>query len=195
MSTVRTFVALELPGSVVTRANALIGRLKVADAKVNWVRPENLHLTLKFLGDVPESDIPAVCRVVDEAVRRFDPFELVFHGCGAFPTSSAPRTICIGVEQGAEELIQLQEAVAIGLKKLRFPREVRRFQAHLTLGRVKESGPASKELGRMIEEEYGEYDADLAAVDEVVTFASFLDRSGSKYEPLGHADLRGESNK
>ena len=89
----------------------------------------------------------------------------------------------------------MQEAVDIGLKKLRFPREVRRFQAHLTLGRVKESGPASKELGRMIEEEYGEYDADLAAVDEVVTFASFLDRSGSKYEPLGHADLRGESNK
>lgn len=192
MSTLRTFVALELPGSVLTRANALIARLKVADAKVNWVRPENLHLTLKFLGDVPESDIPDVCKVVDEAVRRFEPFEIVFRGCGAFPTTSSPRTVWIGVEQGAEELTALQEAVDIGLKKLRFPREVRRFQAHLTLGRVKESGPASKELGRLIEE-YAEYDADIAAVDEVVTFASFLDRSGSKYEPLGHADLRGKS--
>lgn len=192
MATIRTFVAIELPGSVKARAKLIINELKQAGAKVTWVKPEQLHLTLKFLGDVPESDIPAVCRVVQEAVREFEPFELVFRGCGAFPTTAKPRTIWIGVEQGEEELRVLQEAIDIGLKKLRFPREVRRFQAHLTLGRVRESGPAATELGAMIER-LGEFDGDLTAVDEVVTFASFPDKKlGTMHDALGYAELRGK---
>jgi 2'-5' RNA ligase len=192
MATIRTFVAIELPGSVKARAKLIVNELKQAGAKVTWVKPEQLHLTLKFLGDVPESDIPAVCRVVQEAVRDFEPFELVFRGCGAFPTTAKPRTIWIGVEQGEEELRAVQEAIDIGLKKLRFPREVRRFQAHLTLGRVRESGPAATELGEMIER-MGEFDGDLTAVDEVVTFASFPDKKlGTMHDALGYAELRGK---
>jgi 2'-5' RNA ligase len=193
MASIRTFVAIEIPGSVKARATALIKELKQAAAKVTWVKPEQLHLTLKFLGDVPDSDVPAVCRIVEEAVRGFEPFEIVFRGCGAFPTTAAPRTIWIGVDQGEEELRQLQESIDVGLTKLRFPREVRRFQAHLTLGRVRESGPAAGQLGQMIDQ-IGDFDGDLTAVDEVVTFASFQDKKlGTMHEPMGYAELRGSS--
>lgn len=188
---IRTFVAIELAGPVKARAEKFIQQLRAANAKVTWVKPHNMHLTLKFLGDLPDNDVPEVCRIVADAVRGFEPFELVFRGCGAFPTTQAPRTIWLGVEQGAEELTALHEAVDIALKKLRFPRETRRYQAHLTLGRVRESGPAAAELGRMIEE-MSDVDGDLSIVDEVTTFASFLDKSGPTYDAMGHAELRGD---
>ena len=188
---IRTFIAVELSGPVRRRAEKLIDQLRVADAKVTWVKPQNMHLTLKFLGDVPDNDVPEVCRVVNEAVRGFEPFELVFHGCGAFPTTKSPRTVWLRVEQGGEELTAIHEAIDIALKKqLRFPRENRRFQAHLTLGRVRESGPNATELGRMIEQ-LKEVDGDLSVVDEIVTFASFLEKSGPTHNAMGHAELQG----
>lgn len=187
---IRTFVAIELAGPVKARAEKVIQQLRSANAKVTWVKPHNMHLTLKFLGDVSDNEAPIVCRLVEEAVRDFEPFELVFRGCGAFPTTHAPRTIWMGLEQGAEELTALHEAVDRALQKLRFPRETRRYQAHLTLGRVRESGPAAAELGRLIEE-LNDVDGDLSVVDEVTTFASFFDRSGPTYDPMGHAELRG----
>lgn len=189
---IRTFIAIELSGPVRARAEKIIRQLRVADAKVTWVKPENMHLTLKFLGDVPDNDIPEVCRAVSDAARRFDPFELVFRGCGAFPSTQRPRTIWLGVDQGAEELAALHEAIDVVLKdRLRFPRETRRFQAHFTLGRVRESGPHAAELGRLVEQ-LAEIDGDLTAVDEVTTFASFLEKSGPHYDAMGHAPLLGE---
>ena len=188
---IRTFIAVELSGPVRRRAEKIIDQLRVADAKVTWVKPQNMHLTLKFLGDVPDNDVPEVCRVVNEAVRGFEPFELVFEGCGAFPTTTNPRTVWLGVEQGAEELTAIHEAIDIALKKhLRFPREHRRFQAHLTLGRVRESGPNATELGRMIEQ-LKVVDGDLSVVDEIVTFASFLEKAGPTHNAMGHAELKG----
>ncbi len=189
----RTFIAVELPGGVRRRAEKAIQQLRAANAKVTWVKPENMHLTLKFLGDVPDSDVPKVCQVVAEAVRGFDPFEIVFRGCGAFPTTAAPRTVWIGVDQGAEELIAIHQAIDEALKnELRFPRETRRFQAHLTLGRVRESGPNAAALGALIEQ-MADYDGDLAIVDEIVTFASFLEKSGPVHNPMGYAPLSGDA--
>ncbi len=189
----RTFIAVELPGGVRRRAEKAIQQLRAANAKVTWVKPENMHLTFKFLGDVPDSDVPKVCQVVANAVRGFDPFEIVFRGCGAFPTTAAPRTVWIGVDQGAEELTAIHQAIDQALKdELRFPRETRRFQAHLTLGRVRESGPNAAALGALIEE-MADYDGDLAIVDEIVTFASFLEKSGPVHNPMGYAPLSGDA--
>jgi 2'-5' RNA ligase len=189
----RTFIAVELAGGVRRRAEKAIQRLRVANAKVTWVKPENLHLTLKFLGDVPDSDVPKVCQVVADAVRGFDPFEIVFRGCGAFPNTAAPRTIWIGVDQGSEELKAIHQAIDQALKaELRFPRETRRFQAHLTLGRVRESGPRAAELGALIDE-MADFDGDLTIVDEIVTFASFLEKSGPVHNPMGYAPLAGDA--
>src|SRR5687768_2568265 len=116
MPRLRTFIAVEMPSRVKARAAELIGKLRMAGAEVNWVRPEQMHLTLKFLGDVPDTETPDICRVVREVAKAFEPFEVTCRGAGAFPNAREPRTLWIGIEDGAEELKQLQAALDEGLQ-------------------------------------------------------------------------------
>ena len=88
-----------------TRAGDLIDKLRVASAQVNWVKTQQMHLTLKFLGDVPDTETPDICRVVAGVARQFEPFEITLRGAGAFPTNEHPRTIWIGIEDGAERCV------------------------------------------------------------------------------------------
>jgi RNA 2',3'-cyclic 3'-phosphodiesterase len=191
MARVRTFIAVELSPRVLARAAGLVDALRVVDATINWVRPEQMHLTLKFLGDVPDTHLPDVCRVVRQAAAGCEPFEISCRGAGAFPDSERPRTLWIGIREGAEELKALQAAIDDAFKKeLGYSKEPRGFHPHLTIGRVKQASPEGRErLSRLIAE-HSEFDADLAVVDEVVTFASFLDRKGPRHEALDHAELR-----
>jgi 2'-5' RNA ligase len=188
MDLTRTFIAVEISPAVCARAAEVIKRLQAANAKVSWVRPNNMHLTLKFLGNVPNIELVQVCRVVEEAVKGFEPFELVYRGIGAFPNREHPRTIWMGVDQGAEEIVNLQSLVDKAMKKLRFPLEPRRFQPHLTLGRVRDSGPAVAELTHLLEK-YADFEGDLSIIDEVVTFSSERTRGGPQYEVIGHTTL------
>jgi RNA 2',3'-cyclic 3'-phosphodiesterase len=192
MPRLRTFIAVEMPPRVKARAGELIGKLRASGAEVNWVRPEHMHLTLKFLGDVPDTETPDICRVVREVADQFEPFEIVCRGAGAFPSSREPRTLWIGVQDGGDELKRLQAALDEALKaRLGFAKEQRGFHPHLTIGRLKRAAPETRaELATLLEQ-LDDFDADLAVIDEVVTFASFLDRKGPTHEALDHAELGG----
>lgn len=192
MARVRTFIAVELSPRVMTRAGDLIDELRAVGAEVNWVRPQQMHLTLKFLGDVPDTETPDICRVIKQVADDFEPFEIVCRGAGAFPNLREPRTLWIGIRDGAEELKRLQSEIDDALKaKLGYGREQRAFHPHLTIGRVKHA--TEEQHRRLVEilEQQADFDADLAIIDEVVTFASFLGRSGPRHDPLDHAELRG----
>ena len=193
MPRLRTFIAVELAPSVITRAGDLIDKLRVAAAEINWVRPQQMHLTLKFLGDVPDTETPDICRVVSEVAADFEPFEITCRGAGAFPNAKQPRTLWIGIEDGADELKNLQVALDDALKaKLGFAKEPRGFHPHLTIGRVKRELPGSHgELTQLLEK-HVHFDADLTVIDEVVTFASFLGRQGPRHDALDHAILGGK---
>jgi 2'-5' RNA ligase len=190
MPRVRTFIAVEMSPRVITRAGDLIDKLRVAAAEINWVRPQQMHLTLKFLGDVPDTETPDICRVVAEVAAGFEPFEITCRGAGVFPNLREPRTLWIGIEDGADELKRLQAEIDDALKaKLGYAKEQRGFHPHLTIGRVKRELPgAHGQLAELVEKN-AHFDADLAIIDEVVTFASFLGRGGPKHEPLDHAEL------
>jgi 2'-5' RNA ligase len=188
MARIRTFIAVEMSPRVIVRAGELIDKLRVAAAEINWVRREQMHLTLKFLGDVPDTETPDICRVVSDVAAAFEPFEITCRGVGAFPNIREPRTLWIGIDEGADELKQLQAALEDRFKaKLGYPKEHRGFHAHLTLGRVKREPPGD-ELAKLLEE-HADFDADLAVIDEVVTFASFLSRKGPSHDALGRAEL------
>jgi RNA 2',3'-cyclic 3'-phosphodiesterase len=191
MSVLRTFVAVEILPEVRSAALRLIERLRVAPAKVTWTKAANLHYTLKFLGDVPIEKTAAICRDVQQAVTPFAPFEIVASRAGAFPSTGHPRTLWLGVNGGVEPLELLFQAVERKLEPLGFPKEHRRFTAHLTLGRVRESNPAALHQLAELLRKHADFDAGAMTVSSVTVFSSTLGREGPSYEVLSRAELQG----
>lgn len=183
---VRTFIAVELAPGVKHRAGELIKKLKPTGADVNWVPPQEMHLTLKFLGEISRDEIIPLCRLTQEVAAKFQPFDLGFSGTGAFPHTDHPRSLWIGVEEGLEELRALQTALEQGIyDQLGFPKERRRFTPHLTIGRVHKATPEMND----VMEANSEFAGDFSEVDELTVFASYKERDGHRYEALGHATL------
>jgi 2'-5' RNA ligase len=172
-----------------SRLRELIAKLQSTPAKVTWVNPQQLHWTLKFLGDTPLLDVPRICAAVTKAVADFAPIDIAAEGVGAFPDLERPRTIWVGAGEGTDELIALHAAIDGGLADIGFRPEGRRYRPHLTIGRVR-GQQGLDELGRRIAEQ-GNFDAGLSTIYDVGVFSSELTRHGPIYEPLGHADLKG----
>jgi 2'-5' RNA ligase len=190
MKPARTFVAVELTPEIRGRANQLIAKLRRVVADVRWVEPENLHLTLKFLGDVDVLEIPRVCEAVNAAVDDFSPFELEIIGAGAFPDLVRPRTLWLGVGEGAEGMAELHDRLQSALAPLGFREEGRRFRPHVTLGRVRDSYEDSRFA--QVFAEHADHHAGNMLVGDVTVFSSELSRQGSRYEVLTHADFGGD---
>ena len=188
--TVRTFIAVEIPGEVKDHALRLIERLSVAPAKVKWVGPSAMHWTLKFLGDVDIVETPKICAAVARAVEPLVPFDVEARGAGAFPDVRRPRTVWIGMTQGAEQMVQLHDRIEAQLAQIGYRPEGRRFRPHLTIGRVRSSPAGIGELGELITRN-ADFDAGVSTVFEVAIFSSHLGRDGPTHEPLGHAELKG----
>lgn len=190
MSRTRTFIAVEIAAAVRSRAAALIEVLTFEGDGVKWVVPENLHVTLQFLGDVAEDEVAGVCQAVGRAVADRSPFEISLKGAHAFPHIGRPRTLWLGVDAGAESLSRLQQAVQSAVRKLGFPPENRAFHAHLTLGRVRRPSPALQQMTERLRSQQ-DFSAGRSPVEQVVVFASYLDRHGPTYQALHRAPLSG----
>ena len=185
MSRLRTFVAIEPSQSVLDAGAQLIREFSQSVDSVRWVRPENIHLTLKFLGEVEDRELHAVCKITAQSAEQFSAFSLQAQAVGAFPSLEKPSTVWIGVEQD-QRLLDLQKHLESGLAELGFPVERRPFRGHLTLGRARSR--KSPELRELIEahqsQEFG-----LLEVKELVVFASELGRQGPTYTVLGRCPL------
>ena len=188
--TLRTFVAVEIDPPIRARAAELIDLLRPTSAAVKWVETHNLHLTLKFLGDVHERDLVDVCRAVEAGAAEVNPFDLEVRGAGAFPNAARPRTVWVGAGEGAEQMIGLHDAVETGLAKLGYRKEHRQFQTHLTVGRVRGGGPGIAELGKLVQQ-HAEFLVGRMTVGKVTVFSSTLSSSGPIYETIGTARLGG----
>jgi len=133
----RTFIAIELDRIIKDTISTLIQKLDVGGAKVRWVKPQGMHLTLKFLGEISEEKVPEVQSVLGKLAQDYTSFQLTLRGTGAFPPAPRiPRIIWIGIEEN-EPLLDLQSRVENELHKIRFSKDKRKFHPHLTLGRVK----------------------------------------------------------
>jgi len=133
----RTFIAVNLTDNIRQALSRTQEALKGEGTDVSWVKPENLHITLKFLGEVEEARLPELRETIASFLRDAAPFRLTFEGLGAFPTLRAPRVIWAGAKEGAAELAALQAKIEEGLWRIGFPKEERSFTPHLTLGRVR----------------------------------------------------------
>ena len=135
--TIRAFVAVELPAQVKNALAELIEELHRADIRsIRLVRPEGIHLTLKFLGDVEEEQVEQVVTAVSNASRMHRAFGLELGSVGAFPSRNAPRVLWVGLRGDPEPLLRLQHGIEQALAPLGFAREDRPFSAHLTVARM-----------------------------------------------------------
>jgi RNA 2',3'-cyclic 3'-phosphodiesterase len=190
MARVRTFIGVEVGEDIRDNATALQQVLAKTGAAVNWTPPGNLHLTLLFLGEVDDRDLPAVCRIVAEAAATEPPFTVRVSGVEAFPNARRPKTLWAGVTDGTAELIRLHDAMEQPLLELGcYRREERAYTPHLTLGRVK-SDEAGNRLAPELPKHLG-WDGGQTMVTEVVLFSSELRRDGPEYTALGRGALRG----
>jgi 2'-5' RNA ligase len=179
---IRTFIAVELTDLVREQIFRLEQPLRKEGAKVGWVKPENLHLTLKFLGDVQATRIDDVVEATQEAVQGKKPFILCFSGLGVFPNLKRPRVVWIGIERGTDSLGKIQRELEERLFQRGFPREEREFSPHLTIGRVK----SQRGIGGLVSKlEKTEFESEKIEVEQVVVVRSDLRPTGAVYTPLG----------
>ena len=179
---VRTFIAVELTDSVREQMSRLEELLQKEGAKVSWVKPENLHLTLKFLGNVQAARIDDVVEATQEAAQGIEPFIVFFSGLGVFPNLKRPRVIWIGIEQGTDSLGRIQRELEERLFRRGFTREDREFSPHLTIGRVKSQRGIG---GLVLKLEKTEFESEKMQVEQVVVMRSDLRPTGAVYTPLG----------
>jgi 2'-5' RNA ligase len=185
--TIRSFIAIELPENMIDAIQKVQERMRPYGLNVRWVRPQNVHLTLKFLGDINEAEAEKVGRAIFESADGVAPLALAAKGVGTFPSIKRPRVIWIGVAGQLNELIGLQKRLDGKLEAIGFPAEKRAFKGHLTLGRAKGNiGP--KQLLEAMTELAG-FETEPFVADKVALFKSELKPSGAVYTKLMEAFL------
>lgn len=188
MGRIRTFIAIDIGDAVRQRAIALQQKLATTTSDVKWVEPENIHVTLLFLGEVDDRELPSVCRAVAASCKQLMPFTIDIEGVGCFPNPRRPRILWIGVGEGAEELVTLHDALEAPLLDLGcYRREERKYTPHLTLGRVKSDRPSDDLAGILAKQTA--WHGGTVPVDEVLVMSSELRSSGPVYAVLSRAPL------
>jgi 2'-5' RNA ligase len=194
MEKIRTFIAIELDESIKDSLIKLQERLKgeAPRGSVRWVRPEGIHLTLKFLGDVPANQIGEITRALARSCQGFAPFYLSCGGLGCFPNLKRPRVLWVGIQEETGTLAQLQKAIEENVAPLGYPTEKRKFSPHLTLGRVQRrvSSGDQRRLGELVKvSEIGTLSQ--MQVKSVNLMRSDLRPSGAVYTRLAEVELKG----
>ena len=189
---IRLFVAVDLDDrarvAIASEQQRIAAALGDARSSVKWVAPDRMHLTLVFLGEVPEG---RAAPIVDAMTREmpFDPFDISFRDVGVFPERGAPKVVWIGVSRGRDELIRLQAEIARRLEPLGVEREPRPFQPHLTLGRWRESRGADR---RSVVEAARRESLAIVTVDAATLYQSRISSAGPTYTVLARARLHAE---
>jgi 2'-5' RNA ligase len=193
MTTLRTFIAIELDGELKDDLGRLQDRLRsqMAPRSVRWVRLGAMHLTLKFLGDTPLDKVEEVKVALAQAAAEVSPFTFALAGLGCFPNTRRPRVIWVGLQEVTGALVRLRDAIEAHVSPLGFPTESRPFKPHLTLGRVQRYASKSevREIGQVVAASVAGIQDEMT-VREVYYIKSDLQPSGAVYTTLLAARLK-----
>ena len=186
----RIFIAFTIPDVQRTRLGRLQGLIAPEIPRARWISPDMFHVTLAFLGDVPDTDLNNVCRAVVEGSKGFKPLTVNLQSLGAFPDPSHPRVVWVGLTgAGLESLGRLQQSIVQAVGTVGYPPEDDRFTPHLTIGYIKTKRGEVVDITRLIPH-YRIWSAGNFEVSSVVTFSSTSTPEGPAYMAMASAPLR-----
>ena len=191
--TFRAFIAIDLPESVRSFLSEAQEALKLYGFRVKWVRPQNIHLTLKFLGNTAIADTGKIAAAMALAARNCPVVSLAAKGVGVFPDVRRPRVIWAGLDGQLEVLANLQQTLDAHLADLGFPGETRAFKSHLTLGRVK--GKIAAAGMKAAIDKLKEFESESFEINQFILFKSELRPSGAVYTKVQRIAFQGQSKK
>ena len=184
----RVFCAVEFPAEVRTQLQDHVRGLRdgVPDVAASWTRVENIHLTLKFFGNVAVKRLSDISAAATRAAERYDPFEIEISGTGVFPKASRPQVLWIGVKDQSGKLLGLQKELEDEFAALGFEKENRAFKPHLTIARMRRP-----EGARQLAEAHlaTDFAPQTLQVSELIIFRSELSSKGSEYTALSRHQL------
>lgn len=185
--TIRAFIAVELTDQVKETIRRFQDHLKPLDCDISWIKPENVHLTLKFLGDVKIKMIPSITEALGRLCCDLRLFDAALTQPGVFPDLRHPRIVWIGLDDTEEKLTNLVESVETALGDIGFRKERRDFRAHITVGRVR----TPKNAAQLCEaiKGFSVPSGIKQSVGGIILFKSTLTSQGPVYDPLSQLKL------
>jgi 2'-5' RNA ligase len=184
----RVFIAIELPSNVRRRIADHIDRLRssIPEARASWSREDTLHLTMKFLGDVPVANVEKLSAAAWIAASKVGPFEIVVEGCGAFPPRGQPKVLWIGIDDPSGQLSELNCALEDECANAGFAREPRAFHPHLTIARIRQ--PHGSRQLVAVHKEIG-FNREATRVSELAVIRSELRSEGARHSVISRHEL------
>ncbi|MBD3167325.1 RNA 2',3'-cyclic phosphodiesterase [bacterium] len=185
--TIRAFIAIDTTDEAKRALEETALELRDRDCRVTWVKPDKMHLTVKFLGDIDEEQADELGTSLDRVAAGFAPFDMALEGVGAFPNPKRARVVWVGIEEDPL-LVALHGKIESAAEAVGVERDPRSFRPHLTLGRVKELPKRSGLPGRIMD---ATFERLIVPVEELILFRSELTPKGPIYTALHRARLGG----
>ena len=189
MDTLRAFIAIEMPGLVGEAVRRSQDALRHDGIHLRWVRPGNVHLTLRFLGDISASSVPMIREAMEKSVCRREPFSLGISRMGVFPGVKHPKVVWLGLQGQLDFLDELYRILSASLFEKGIPLEKRPFKGHLTIGRVKGMLDAKRLEAVLLRPP--PFKAENFVVNSICLFKSDLMPGGAVYTPLVQMQMNG----
>jgi 2'-5' RNA ligase len=187
----RTFIAIELPPEIKDKLSRLQVQLQNSGADVKWVKAQNIHLTLKFLGDRDEKKVEQISRILEETALGQQAYLVRLFSLGAFPKITSPRVIWVGINKGDRETKEIADTLEEKIAKLGIPKEDRPFSSHITIGRTRSGlnrqrlAEDLEKLAAILDEENLEF-----RVEKITLYKSTLTPQGPIYNVLKEVNLK-----
>lgn len=188
---IRSFLAFDLPEEIKKIVKKVSGEVRQSGLNVRWVKAENIHLTVVFLGNIKTPDLDSIGEKVGYVCTEYRPFDIVVKGVGCFPNGRRPRVLWLGLDGDIERMSQFREDLQRSLRDFGIKEEKRPFRAHLTLGRFRSIG----RMGSELEEILSNYSAIESPVESLIglqLFRSDLKPGGAVYTNLKSWPLSGD---
>ncbi len=188
---IRSFLAFEIPGEIRPAVSSIYRGLRNTSLDVRWVREENIHLTVIFMGNVDERHLPSIGRVVEKACSKYAPFKIRVKGVGVFSNLRNAKVLWIGVEGDIERLSYFKESIQKKLKPFGIKEESRRFSPHITVGRFRKGFNQTMLLKEVLDR-FKDVTSPEVLLKELVLFKSELKPDGAVYTKLNCWPITGK---